>query len=605
MRAFVRVVIFGASLILLYSIISMSGSWRSANPPETSADQEVVKAKLDRIEQTLNKMANLLEESARRSFAQPAFPKPVKEKPKIVVPKLYPNSVLFAKWGDGLSEKEQKEAEALFQLYGYNSFLSNQLPLDRKLPDMRDHRCLKNYPRDLPSISVVLIYLNEALSVIKRAIRSIITHTPQRLLKEIILVDDHSTYNDLGKPLQDYMTEIHKERPGLLKKVWHKKQMGLSQSRISGWEHATGDVVAILDAHIEATDGWAEPLLARIKEDRTVVVSPVFDKIHFDDLHVEKYIPFSHGFDWELWCTYEPFGPDWLKANDESQPGKSPSVMGIFAADRRFLGEIGGLDGGMTIYGGENVELGIRVWLCGGSVEVVPCSRIAHIERSHKPYAPDLTLSMRRNALRVAEVWMDEYKRNVQIAWNLPAKQHGDDIGDVSERKNLREKLRCKPFRWYLDNVYTSLERWDNVLAYGVLQNSFFTNYCVDEGASPGNIPLLYECHFQKTQFCVYNSDNEIIVGGIRSHKYNKNRCLVDPGSGNLPTMHSCELAKQNKLSMHWTFSQGNAIRNKATDRCLEISQGENYHYMLIIQACTGQRWRMQHLIQESTLNGN
>lgn len=35
--------------------------------------------------------------------------------------------------------------------------------------------------------------------------------------------------------------------------------------------------------------------------------------------------------------------------------------MGIFAADRVFLEEIGGLDGGMTIYGGENVELGIRV----------------------------------------------------------------------------------------------------------------------------------------------------------------------------------------------------------------------------------------------------
>lgn len=35
--------------------------------------------------------------------------------------------------------------------------------------------------------------------------------------------------------------------------------------------------------------------------------------------------------------------------------------MGIFAADRSFLGEIGGLDSGMSVYGGENVELGIRV----------------------------------------------------------------------------------------------------------------------------------------------------------------------------------------------------------------------------------------------------
>ena len=56
------------------------------------------------------------------------------------------------------------------------------------------HRCAeKKYPEDLPSISVILIYLNEALSVIKRAIRSIIDKTPARLLKEIILVDDHSS----------------------------------------------------------------------------------------------------------------------------------------------------------------------------------------------------------------------------------------------------------------------------------------------------------------------------------------------------------------------------------------------------------------------------
>lgn len=56
------------------------------------------------------------------------------------------------------------------------------------------HRCAgKKYPEDLPTISVVLIYLDEALSIIKRAIRSIIDRTPARLLKEIILVDDHSS----------------------------------------------------------------------------------------------------------------------------------------------------------------------------------------------------------------------------------------------------------------------------------------------------------------------------------------------------------------------------------------------------------------------------
>lgn len=40
---------------------------------------------------------------------------------------------------------------------------------------------------------------------------------------------------------------------------------------------------------------------------------------------------------------------------------RSPSIMGILAANRLFLEEIGSLDGGMATYGGENVELSLRV----------------------------------------------------------------------------------------------------------------------------------------------------------------------------------------------------------------------------------------------------
>lgn len=74
-----------------------------------------------------------------------------------------------------------------------------------------------------------------------------------------------------------------------------------------------------------------------------------------------------------------------------------------------------------------------QVWQCGGSVEVLPCARIAHIERAHKPYTEDLTSHVRRNALRVAEVWMDEFKSHVYMAWNIPMEvsDHVDPVVQV------------------------------------------------------------------------------------------------------------------------------------------------------------------------------
>ncbi|XP_020569993.1 probable polypeptide N-acetylgalactosaminyltransferase 8 [Oryzias latipes] len=557
--------------------------------------------RMSKIEADIDRLISLLQNNKQKTVMETE-----RKEEKKAVRKLYPNSPLFRKWGDHLSEEEQKEAESLFKNYGYNAYLSDRLPLNREMPDTRPSRCAeKKYPADLPSLSVILIYLDEALSIIQRAVRSIIDKTPTRLLKEIILVDDHSTKEDLMQKLDDYISFIHKERPGLVKKVRHSEQLGLTQARLSGWKAATGDVVAILDAHVEVTVQWAEPLLARIKEDRTVILSPVFDKVNYDDFAVVPYPPSAHGFDWALWCMYESFRPEWYALGDTSQPGKSPSVMGILVADRKFFGEIGSLDGGMKIYGGENVELGIRVWLCGGSIEIIPCSKIAHIERYRKPYLPDLSDMMKRNALRVAEVWMDDYKHSINIAWNLPVENHGIDIGDVSERKKLREKLKCKPFQWFLDHVYTSLKPIHNLVGYGALINNLKPDLCVDQGPKPGHTPIMYSCHFYSPQHCYYKTDGKLYIGGIKSHKYNSDSCLVDLGSGNLPVLFECKVAQEKKFHMLWDFKQGGQIQNKQTKRCLEVAWGQDGHFKLVIDQCSGQSWKIQYVIDHVSAQKN
>ncbi|KAF6119778.1 hypothetical protein HJG60_010188 [Phyllostomus discolor] len=249
--------------------------------------------------------------------------------------------------GKDLSEAQQKKAHDLFHEFGYNVHLSDQLPLNHSIPDAHHSRCLqKTYPSQLPSLNVILIFMNEALSSVQRAIVSIISWTPSRLLKEIILMDDFSSN--------------------------------------------------------------AEPILAQIQEDHSVIVSPVFDDIHFDTFELTKYELAVDGFNWELWCHYDLLPKAWVDLNDVTAPLKSPSIIGILTANRFFLGKTGSVDGGLVVYGGESVELSLRVWQCGGKTEVLPCSRIAHLERHHRPYALDLISALKHNAVRVAKIWMDE-----------------------------------------------------------------------------------------------------------------------------------------------------------------------------------------------------
>lgn len=82
--------------------------------------------------------------------------------------------------------------------YQINEFVSSLVPLDRELPDIRTPQCRKiKYSDKLPVASIVMVYHNEALSMILRSIYSILNRTPENLLREIVLVDDCSSIGEL------------------------------------------------------------------------------------------------------------------------------------------------------------------------------------------------------------------------------------------------------------------------------------------------------------------------------------------------------------------------------------------------------------------------
>ncbi|XP_046695033.1 polypeptide N-acetylgalactosaminyltransferase 13 isoform X2 [Silurus meridionalis] len=410
-----------------------------------------------------------------------------------------------------IAKEDQEKMKELFKINQFNLMASDMMALNRSLPDVRLDGCkTKVYPDDLPNTSIVIVFHNEAWSTLLRTVHSVINRSPRHLLMEILLVDDASERDFLKKQLEDHVKTL--EVPVRILRM--EQRSGLIRARLRGAAATRGQIITFLDAHCECTVGWLEPLLARIKEDRKAVVCPIIDVISDETFEYMAGSDMTYGgFNWKLNFRWYPVPQREMdrRKGDRTLPVRTPTMAGgLFSIDRTYFEEIGTYDPGMDIWGGENLEISFRIWQCGGSLEIITCSHVGHVFRKATPYSfPGGTGQViNKNNRRLAEVWMDEFKDFFYIISPGVVRV---DYDDVSARKALRDALQCKPFSWYLENVYPDSQIPRRYYSLGEIRN-VETNQCVDNMGRKENEKVgFFNCHgMGGNQVFSYTADKEI-----------------------------------------------------------------------------------------------
>ncbi|XP_032312284.1 putative polypeptide N-acetylgalactosaminyltransferase 13 isoform X2 [Drosophila ananassae] len=463
--------------------------------------------------------------------------------------------------------------EGFFQ---YSLHISDSLGAFRGLPTT-SHESYTLPESSQAKVSVVISFHNEARSMLLRTIVSLIRRTPEEYLHELIIVDDKSQDATLLDDLKRWLGRVFatQSRLGLIF-LTNQERRGLIWSRNRGAILASGHYILFLDSHCEVNDGWLKPLLERLALNPHMAVSPLLDLIDPETLSYRRGNEMlKGGFDWSLHFH-------WLKRRlgrkeRPEAPYKSPSFSGgVLMISREWFLKLKFFNPNLKIWGGESIELAIKLWLCGGQIEIVPCSRIGHIFRRfhafefpserdftelNSPERSSAQSTYLHNSKIIAESWLDEYK-NMFYALKPAAK--GIPLNDTTteELQQFKHERDCHRFQWYLWNVSPELRfNLEKLSATGTLQNEDRCLYARNQKDSKKGRQLILNSCYSKdiTQWSLWST------GQLSTQR----ELCLGVGLGRRLSLEPCARTETLRQAQQWVRT-GTHLMHTATHLCLD-----------------------------------
>lgn len=494
-----------------------------------------------------------------------------------------------------LTASDSRDYDRLYKVNGFNAALSDKIPLNRSLPDIRHKGCrTKKYLKKLDTVSVIVPFHNEHWTTLLRTVYSVLNRSPSHLLKEIILVDDFSSKAFSKKPLDEYVNaNLSKVR------VLHlPERMGLIRARLAGARLASASVLLFLDSHTEANINWLPPLLEPIAQDYKTCVCPFIDVVQYETFEYCAQDEGARGaFDWEFFYKRLPLLPEDLE--HPTEPFRSPVMAGgLFAISRKFFWELGGYDEGLDIWGGEQYELSFKIWQCGGQMVDAPCSRVGHIYRKFAPFPnPGRGDFVGKNYKRVAEVWMDEY---AEYLYKRRPHYRKLDPGDLTRQKALRQKLKCKPFKWFMEEIafdlslkYPPIEPDD--FGSGEIRSIAAFELCVDSDHKPRDYVLTLKPCIKRTK--KNGEQNFTLTWHKDIRPSGRTVCwdVSDPNDKADIILYPCHGSQGNQ---YWKYDvEKQWIIHGVNPRCLDCDPGAQRLFVTQCdEASKTQKWRFENI---------